>query len=112
MLNLNINHLIRKLNTDNTPIVLFGAGKYGKMAFYALKKFGLNIQYFCDDYPAPSYLDIPVISLSELKKIDNNCHIFICTGYALRGIISRLDEIEKKNRRRKSHPITKGYGTS
>lgn len=97
MISLNINHLIREIKANNSTIILFGAGKYGKMAYYSLKKLGLEAHYFCDDYPSPSYLGLPVISINDLKKMDKNFHIFICTSYALKGIVSRLEEIKVKN---------------
>ena len=46
MKNLNINHLVRTIKMSNAPVVLFGAGKYGKLALYALEKLGIKVNYF------------------------------------------------------------------
>lgn len=97
MINYNIQYLIRKIRTDNKPLVIFGAGKYGQMALFAFEKLGLEVDYFCDDLSIEKYLDKPVISLEKLAKLDDQTHVFLCTKYALKGIKSRLEDIGIKN---------------
>ena len=97
MLDYNIQYLIRKIRTDNKPLVIFGAGKYGQMALFAFEKLGLEVDYFCDDLSIEKYLDKPVISLEKLAKLDDQTHVFLCTKYALKGIKSRLEDIGIKN---------------
>ena len=97
MLNYNVQFLIRKIKANNKPLVIFGAGKYGKMALFAFEKLGLKVDYFCDDLSIEKYLDKPVISLDKLSKLDDQAHVFLSTKYALRGIKSRLEAIGIKN---------------
>ena len=98
MKNYNINHLVRILKTSSDPVVIFGAGKYGKLALYALSKLGINVKYFCDDENQnKTYLDIPVISPDSLAKLNECPHIFICTSYAIASITSRIKEMNYEN---------------
>ena len=98
MKNYNINHLVRILKTSSDPVVLFGAGKYGKLALCALNKLGVNVKYFCDDESRDEVcLNIPVISPDKLAKLNGSPHIFICTSYAIASIASRIKEMNYEN---------------
>ena len=93
MKNLNINHLVRTIKMSNAPVVLFGAGKYGKLALYALEKLGIKVNYFCDDtIKNNKYLDIPIISPDKLNSLQSDANIFICSSYAIDSIDTRLKE--------------------
>ena len=94
MINLNIHHLIRTLKTSQDPVILFGAGKYGKLALYALNKLGIQVKYFCDDDETLSFFqNIPVINSKKINFYENKAHIFICSSYAIEAIFSRLKKM-------------------
>ena len=40
--------IIEKIKQNSTPVILFGAGDLGMLAYYALKKRNINIKHFCD----------------------------------------------------------------
>jgi len=96
--NYDINHLVRTLKTSPDPVVLFGAGKYGKLALHSLSKLGVKVSYFCDDENRNDlYLKTPVITPEELSKLGNNPHIFICCSYAIEPIFFRMKEMNFEN---------------
>lgn len=98
MKNYNIDHLIRVLKTSSDPIVLFGAGKYGKLALYALGKLGLNVKYFFDDENSSEHFEkIPILNPKKIIDTLKNPHIFICSSYAIEPILSRLERMNFSN---------------
>ena len=98
MKNYNIDHLARVLKTSSDPIVLFGAGKYGKLALYALKKLGLDVKYFLDDESQSEYFEkIPVLNPKKIKDNFNSAHLFICSSYAIEPLFLRLKKMNYSN---------------
>jgi len=66
------------------PVVLFGAGSLGKLAFFALKERGIDPNCFCDNDQKKQrklYCGVPVIPPSELAGISRAAHVFICNNY-------------------------------
>ena len=54
-------------------VVLFGAGKYGKITHEKLQKAGIKIAFFCDNNPMKwknLFLGVEVISPVQLYEID------------------------------------------
>ena len=39
---------IEKIKINSTPVILFGAGDLGELAYHALKKRDIKINFFCD----------------------------------------------------------------
>ena len=39
---------LEKIKKSKSKVILFGAGDLGKLAFYALKKNNIKIDFFCD----------------------------------------------------------------
>ena len=49
MKNFEFDHLVRELKTSNSPVVIFGAKKFGDLTYHALNNVGIKVDYFCDD---------------------------------------------------------------
>ena len=39
---------LEKIRKSQSKVVLFGAGDLGRLAFYALKKNNIKVDFFCD----------------------------------------------------------------
>jgi organic radical activating enzyme len=79
-----IKDLIRGIKNDPAPIVLFGAGRYGKLAHFALRQLGIPVDCFCDSDPrkqGTEFCGIEVISEQQLAAMDPRCHVFISCNY-------------------------------
>ncbi|WP_313070483.1 SPASM domain-containing protein [Lacrimispora sp.] len=77
-------------------IVIFGAGKFGKMA---LKEYGKSVEFFVDnnaDIIGKSVEGIPVIDIQTLCSIYDNHKIIIATKY-YKPIINQLLSLDIKN---------------
>jgi organic radical activating enzyme len=95
-----IDQLASILKKSAAPIVLFGAGEYGKLALSALKNLAISVNYYCDDdigKQNKKLLDIDVISPESLAKLGSDVHVFICTSYAIEAIVSRFKKIGLNN---------------
>lgn len=58
------------LKTNTKPLVIFGTGNYGAMAFHALKNKGISVNFFCDNNKAhwgTRFCGCPVISPCQLQ---------------------------------------------
>lgn len=67
-----INDLSRTILRDAAPVVLFGAGRYGKITHYALEKLGISPTCFCDSDPrkhAHSIVDAVLAQLAASVQI-------------------------------------------
>ena len=95
-----IDQLAGALKKSPAPIVLFGAGDYGKLALSALKKLAISVNYYCDDAVRKQnkkLLGIDVISPESLAILSPDVHVFICTSYAIEAIVSRFKKIGLNN---------------
>ena len=80
----NLNNLACVIQTGSMPVILFGAGQYGRIAHYALRQLGIGASFFCDSDPnkhGTMFCGIKVISPEELSKLDPGSHIFITCNY-------------------------------
>ena len=60
---------IQKIKNNSTPVVLFGAGDLGVLAYHALKKLDIKVDVFCDSNPKKQgkyFFEINIISPEEL----------------------------------------------
>jgi organic radical activating enzyme len=84
MKNYNMDDLVDAVSRDPAPVVLFGAGRYGKLAHYALEQLGLPATVFCDSDPrkhGTMFCGLEVISPEALAALGPNCHVFISCNY-------------------------------
>ena len=91
---------INKLKENDAETILFGSGFYGKLAYSALKQKGVDIKYFVDENPTQHgkiLYEKKIISLEELQKESRECNIFICSGYVIDSISTRLSSMSFKN---------------
>lgn len=79
-----LDNLKQIIASNAAPLVLFGAGNVGELALYALKKHGIQVDYFCDSDAVKQghdFLGIPVISIEKSAEIGLDAHIFISNFY-------------------------------
>jgi len=84
MLNTNIDVLAQSLISNSVPVVLYGAGDFGQLALFALKKHDIQVSFFCDSNEKKQgklFLNIKTISPEELYKLTPDAHIFISNHY-------------------------------
>jgi organic radical activating enzyme len=84
MKNYNIDELAGAIRRHPAPIVLFGAGRYGKLAHFACLQLGLPATVFCDSDPrkhGTMFCGLEVISPEALAALGPNCHVFISCNY-------------------------------
>jgi len=100
MKNYEFDHLIRELKGSKAPVVIFGAKKFGHLAYLALNEVGIKVDYFCDDSEQirnkKNIFDTPIISSKELQHLDPDANVFIC-GWMVSQIFLHLKEIKIKN---------------
>jgi len=79
-----IKGLVASMRAQPAPIVLFGAGRYGKLAVYALEQLGIPATCFCDSDPnkhGTTFCGLNVISPEALASMGRECHVFISCNY-------------------------------
>jgi len=94
-----IDHIIKQIKTTSSPVILFGAGDYGKLALYALEILGIKVSYFCDSNEKREgefYCNIKIISLKTLSKLGSDIHVFISSN-SITSIAFQLEEINISN---------------
>jgi hypothetical protein len=99
MQNYNVNELVASIQASSAPVVLFGASDYGELALYALRKRGVDVQYFCDSNEQKQgtrYFGVPVIPPQKLKECPANVHVFISSN-SFTSIMPQLDGIGVSN---------------
>ena len=89
MKNYEIDHLVRELKTSTSPLVLFGAKKFGALAYHALNKLGIKENYICDDSEEVREKKF-FINTSEIKKqislITQNQYFHKTTNFMFKNI--------------------------
>lgn len=71
-------------NYSNHPLILFGAGEFGRKASLYLLTRNVRIDYFCDNDCQKWHQQIygiEVISIEEFYKMDRNTNIIITSSY-------------------------------
>lgn len=79
-----IKGLVASMRAQPAPIVLFGAGRYGKLAVYALEQLGIAATCFCDSDPnkhGTTFCGLNVISPEALSSMAREAHVFISCNY-------------------------------
>ena len=97
MINYKTNSLVAKIEKDSISVVLFGAGNMGELAYHALKKRNVTVDYFCDSdkhQQGKLFYGIKIISPNELSLMDRNKAIFISNGQYVSAVSSLLDQMK------------------
>ena len=84
---------IQKIKNNSTPVVLFGAGDLGVLAYHALKKLDIKVDVFCDSNPQKQgkyFFEIKIISPEELAKMSRDIAVFICNTEYVKVVSSLL----------------------
>ena len=74
----NLENLSKKFKKDNSSVVIFGCGLWGKLLLYNLRLHGIKVNYFIDSNKkllGKYYLVIKTISPEELAKSSPDAHI-------------------------------------
>lgn len=97
--NYNIDNLLNKIKSENSPVVLFGAGVVGKMALFAFKKFGVRVHFFYDSDEKKQgnlFCGIKTISQAELSEMSSKAYVFISCSY-ITAVSSILEQMQFTN---------------
>ena len=65
-------------------LVIYGAGTLGKVTLQALKKYNLEVDFFCDSDVRKHHLKVEgkdIISPEKLISLDKDTDIFVCNIY-------------------------------
>ncbi|MBT6716880.1 MAG: 4Fe-4S cluster-binding domain-containing protein [Nitrospina sp.] len=87
------------LKSNSAPVVLFGAGDFGELALYALKKHDIPVSFFCDSYEDKQgklFCGIKTLSPGELSKLAPDTHVFISNNY-IAQVSSLVEKMGFKN---------------
>ena len=94
-----INDLVRTIRGGSVPVILFGAGQYGKIAHYALRQRGISTSFFCDSDPKKDgtfFCGVKVILPEALSALGPDCHVFISCNY-ITPVVSTLNSLNLLN---------------
>ena len=100
MQSINIKNIYEKFKSNSSPIILFGSGFYGKLAYSALTQKDIDVECFVDENPTQHgkfIYDKIIVSLEELKKKSKDAIIFLCSGYVISSLSKKLKELGFKN---------------
>ncbi len=89
--------IIDKIKKNSTPVVLFGAGDLGELAYHALKKRNVVVNFFCDSNKKKQgklYFGLKILSIEELSLLDKNVAIFICNSQYIEVVSSLLNKMK------------------
>jgi organic radical activating enzyme len=77
---------VKEIISSGAPVVLFGAGRYGKVAHFAITRHGIKPTHFCDSdtrKQGTTFCGLEVISPETLRALGDRCHIFISCAYVI-----------------------------
>ena len=92
-----IKDLIQFLRSNPAQVVLYGAGDFGQLVLFSLKKHDIQVSYFCDSNVKKQgkiFFKTKTISPHELSKLPLETHIFISNHY-VDQVSSLLNEVVK-----------------
>jgi len=92
--------IFEKLQYNNLPVVIYGAGKIGQLIHEKLSDFDIGVDYYCDDDPQKKgarIKGIEIINLDDLKNTGQNFNFLISlrfiNSYAVQLSQSGFDNI-------------------
>jgi len=91
--------LTQALLSGKTKVVLFGAGRWGKVALYSLLQRNVTVSYFCDSdvlKQGTQFCGVEVISPEKLAELGAETHVFVSCNYIL-PVLSALKAIHFTN---------------
>ena len=92
-----MNAHIDKIKKNSTPVVLFGAGDLGVLAYHALKKREIKVNFVCDSNTKKQgklFYENKVISPNELSLMNRDMAIFICNSQYIGTVSSFLQKMK------------------
>ena len=91
---------LEKIKNSTSKVILFGAGDLGKLAFHALKKNKIKVDFFCDSNEKKQdkdYLGVKIISPKQLALLEKNSHIFMCNSQYIEVVSDLLKKLNFVN---------------
>lgn len=91
---------LEKIKNSTSKVILFGAGDLGKLAFHALKKNKIKVDFFCDSNGKKQdkdYLGVKIISPEQLALLEKNSHIFMCNSQYIAVVSDLLKKLNFVN---------------
>ncbi|WP_424184730.1 4Fe-4S cluster-binding domain-containing protein [Actinokineospora sp. G85] len=76
--------LVTRIRESGAPVVLFGAGDIGRVAWWALTRAGVPVSAFHDGRETKhgtTLLGLPVRSPEDLASVRRDAHVFVCGNY-------------------------------
>lgn len=92
--NREINALLQKLRLHEKPLIFFGAGFVGKLAYDLFSVLGIKPDFFCDNDSKKEgtfFLDTPIISFKTLCEKYTDSNILITTRAYFKEIREQLE---------------------
>ena len=92
-----MNYNIDKIKTDSVPVLLFGAGDIATLAYHALKKRDIKVNFVCDSNSKKQgkmFYGIKIISPNKLLLMNRDTAIFICNNQYVETVFSFLQEMK------------------
>jgi|TARA_B110000211_G_C14077131_1_gene552696 organic radical activating enzyme len=87
---------LEKIRKSQSKVVLFGAGDLGRLAFYALKKNNIKVDFFCDSNEKKQnkeYLGVKIISPKILASLEKDASIFMCNSQYIEVVSNLLKKL-------------------
>ena len=95
----NVKDLAKRLNENNSEVVISGCGIEGKLLLHAMLMHNIKVKYFIDSNKklhGRYHLGIKIISAEELAKLLPNAHIFIGHKW-ITLVVKILNKLNFKN---------------
>ena len=86
-----MNNRINEIKIKSTPVVLFGAGDIATLAYHALKKRDIKVNFVCDSNPRKQgkmFYGIKIISPDKLSLMNRDTAFFICNNQYVYTVFS------------------------
>jgi len=92
-----MNYNIDEIKKNSNPVALFGAGDIATLAYHALKKRNIKVNFVCDSNEKKQgnlFYGIKIISPNELVSKSHDVAIFICNNQYIETVFSFLKKMK------------------
>jgi len=88
----------KSLHADKVKsVIIYPAGKAGKIIFEMLKFIGVEVKYFCDQNLSGKYCEIDIIPPEKMMELYGDCDIVISSSGHYFELMKYLNENDIKN---------------
>ena len=92
-----MNYNLDEIKKNSNPVALFGAGDIATLAYHALKKRNIKVNFVCDSNEKKQgnlFYGIKIISPNELVSKSHDVAIFICNNQYIETVFSFLKKMK------------------